>query len=98
VNGLTPELVTALLGVGGLAAIVPKIIDGVRAWRSGKAREEKTQNRTALGRLVEAEHQRDAEAEFRRDVENFAGRLYRLLMQMGVPEEKLPEWPARKAR
>jgi hypothetical protein len=97
-TGITPELITAILGVGGLAAIVPKVIDGVRAWRSGRAREEKQQNRSALGRLVAAEQQRDDEAEFRRAVENFAGMLHRMLIQLGVPEDKLPAWPTRKIR
>jgi hypothetical protein len=95
---MIPAVFQALVWAGGLAAVVPKIIDGVRAARSGKAREEKAENRTALGRLVEAERERDDEAEFRREVENFAGRLHRMLIQLGVPEDKLPLWPVRKTR
>jgi transcription initiation factor TFIIIB Brf1 subunit/transcription initiation factor TFIIB len=87
-----------MLGAGGLAAVVPKIIDGIRAARSGKAREEKAENRTALGRLVAAQRELDSEASYRREVENFAGLLERMLIQLGVPRDKLPAWPVRKRR
>jgi hypothetical protein len=86
----------AVLGAGGLAAIVPKVIDGIRAWQSGRAVAEKTRNRSALARMVDAEKERDDEASFRRQVEEWAGRLVYMLVQMGVPEDKLPARPERK--
>lgn len=86
----------AVLGAGGLAAIIPKVVDGIRAWQSGKADEEKAANRSALGRLVIAERERDEEATFRRQIEDWAARLHYLLIQMGVPEDKLPARPERK--
>jgi hypothetical protein len=88
----------AVLGAGGLAAIIPKVIDGIRAWQSGRADQEKNENRSALGRMWKAEKERDEEATFRRAVEEWAGRLHYLLIQMGVPEDKLPARPERKQR
>lgn len=92
----TPEIITAILGVGGLGYILPKLIDGFRAWRSGKAAEEKTKNQSLLARLVDAEARAEREATFRRTLEEYAGALRRMLVELGMPAEKLPAWPVRK--
>lgn len=93
---MTPELITALLGVGGLSVIIPKVIDGLRAWKSGRAVAEKVNNRSLLSRLTDAEARAEAEATFRRKLEEYAGALRLLLVQAGVPAEKLPPWPVRE--
>lgn len=93
---MTPELIIALLGTGGLAVVVPKIFDGVKAWQSGRAAREKAENRSALYRLTRAEEERDEEANFRRRVEEWAGRLVYMLVQMGVPVDQLPARPERE--
>jgi hypothetical protein len=93
---MTPEMVIAILGAGGLSVIVPKVIDGIRAWQSGRADEEKAQNRTALGRLATAELERDEEANFRRRIEDWAGELVYMLKQIGVPVDQIPKKPARE--
>lgn len=93
---MTPEMVIAVLGAGGLSVIVPKVIDGIRAWQSGRADEEKAQNRTALGRLATAEQQLDDEANFRRRIEDWAGELVYMLKQIGVPVDQIPKKPARE--
>lgn len=93
---MTPEMWTALLGVGGLAAIVPKLVEGLIAWRSGRAVAEKGRNRSILHRLADAETRAEAEADFRRLVEEYAGALRVMLVGLGVPAEKLPPWPERK--
>lgn len=95
---MTPELWTAVLGVGGLAAIVPKVIDGVSAWRTGRAADEKTKNQSLLQRTVAAEQRAENEAEYRRQVEEYAGRLRVFLVDLGVPADGLPAWPDRKQR
>lgn len=92
---MTPELITAILGVGGLAAIVPKVIDGFAAWRSGRAATEKNQNRTLLERLADADKRAENEADFRRSLEEYAGALRLLLIQAGYTLHRLPPWPVR---
>lgn len=94
---MTPELLTAILGAGGLAAIVPKLIDGIKAWRSGRALEEKDKNRGLVDRLAAAESRLEAEILWRRAVEEYASTLRRVLIEVyGVPADRLPPWPVRK--
>jgi hypothetical protein len=95
---LTPELITAILGFGGMAAIVPKIIDGLLAWRSGRASAEKRKNWSLLERLADAEQRAEEEADFRRALEEYAGTLRILLIGAGYTMHRLPAWPIRKAR
>lgn len=97
---MTPELITALLGTGGLALIIPKIIDGLKAWRSGRAVEEKTKNKSLVQRLAEAEaktavetKRADTEAKRRRAMEEYAGGLRVQLIGAGIPGNDLPPWP-----
>ena len=93
---MTPELLTAILGAGGLAAIVPKLIDGLKAWRSGRALEEKGKNRGLVDRLSVAESRLEAEIQWRRAHEEYAATLRRVLIEVyGVPAERLPPWPVR---
>jgi hypothetical protein len=92
---MTPELWTAILGIGGLAAIVPKAIDGMLAWRSGRALTEKKQNQSILERLADSERRGEAEADFRRALEEYAGALRLLLIQAGIPPHRIPPWPVR---
>lgn len=94
---MTAELITAILGVGGLAAIFPKILDGWLAWRSGKAQTEKSRNRSILERLADAEKRAQDEADFRRALEEYAGQLRILLIGAGTAAHNLPPWPIRKA-
>jgi hypothetical protein len=92
----TAEIITAILGVGGIGYIIPKAVDGVKAWKSGKALREKAENHSLLKRLVSAETRADAEAAFRRQFEEYAGILRVLLVKLGFPQKELPEWPQRK--
>lgn len=94
---LTPELITAILGVGGIAAIVPKLIEGVQAWNSGRALSEKKKNQTFLERLAETEKRAEAEADFRRSLEEYAGALRLMLINAGVAVHLIPPWPVRRA-
>lgn len=94
---MSPELITAILGVGGLAAIIPKVVDGLAACNSGRAVAEKGRNRSLLQRLADAEARADVEAEFRRKLEEYASQLRVLLVAAGVPADKLPAWPGRPA-
>jgi hypothetical protein len=93
---MTPELITALIGVGGLAAIIPKVIDGLSAWLSGRAKTEKAKNQTILSKLSAADRRAEAEAEFRRALEEYAGQLRLLLINAGVPPAAIPPWPVRE--
>jgi hypothetical protein len=95
---MTPELITAIIGVGGLAAIIPKLVDGWTAWRSGRAAAEKTKNRSLLERIADAEKRSENEADFRRALEEYAGTLRLLLIEAGYAMHRLPPWPIRQAR
>jgi hypothetical protein len=94
---VTPEMLTAILGVGGIAAILPKLIDGLNAWRTGRAMAEKGNNRTILQRLTMAEARAETEAGFRRLMEDYASTLRVMLIGAGIPPDKIPPWPIRKA-
>lgn len=92
------ETVTAIIAALGGPVLIVKIIDVYKAVRSGRAAREKAENRSALGRLADAEERADDEAAFRRRMEEYASGLRRMLIQMGVPEGKLPTWPERKTK
>lgn len=92
---MTPELITAIIGVGGLAAIIPKIIEGLAAWRSGRARVEKLTNRTLLERLSDAERRAQHEADVRRSLEEYAASLRLMLIGSGLAPQNIPPWPVR---
>lgn len=92
---MTPEMFTAILGAGGIAAIIPKIIDGFSAWISGKAQEEKGKNQSLIQRLEKAELRAEDEAGYRRALEEYAGALRLLLVTAGLATESLPPWPPR---
>lgn len=94
----TPEFITAILGIGGMAAIIPKLIDGLLAWRSGRATTEKRKNQTLLERLADAEKRSEHEADFRRALEEYAGQLRLLLIGAGLTMDRIPPWPVRKVR
>jgi len=90
---MTPEMWTAIIGVGGFSVIIPKLIDGIIAWRTGRAQTEKAQNQSILDRLAESERRSEVEAKWRRAIEEYAGILRLLLVQAGVAQHKVPPWP-----
>lgn len=90
---MSPEMWTAIIGVGGFSVIVPKLIDGLIAWRTGRAQTEKAQNQYILDRLAESERRSELEAKWRRALEEYAGILRLLLVQAGFPMDKVPPWP-----
>ena len=89
-------VITAVIAALGGAKIVPMVIDGIRAHRNNRAKEERQENRTLLGRAKYAEARADREAEFRRRIEEWGGRLAYMLAQLGVPEHKIPPKPERQ--
>jgi hypothetical protein len=93
---MTPEMWTAILGIGGVAAIIPKLIDGILAWRTGRAATEKNRNRTLLERVADAEKRAENEADFRRALEEYAGQLRIMLIGAGFTMDRLPAWPIRE--
>lgn len=90
---MTPEMWTAIIGVGGFSVIIPKLIDGLIAWRTGRAQTEKAQNQSILDRLSESERRSETETKWRRALEEYAGILRLMLVQAGVPQHKVPAWP-----
>lgn len=83
------EWIIAIVGPAGLAALIPRAMKEYREIRNGNARREKDENRKSLGRLVIAE-------EYVRVLERHISKLERMLILMGVPENKLPTWPQRE--
>jgi hypothetical protein len=92
---MTPEMWTAIIGVGGFSVIIPKLVDGIIAWRTGRAQTEKAQNQSILDRLAESEKRSQVEANWRRALEEYAGALRLMLVQAGIALEKIPPWPIR---
>jgi hypothetical protein len=88
---MTVEQLTALVLALGVGPITLKLIDWIKAIRSGKAADERRRNRMALNQL-------ENEMSYRRILEEYASRLRRLLIDIGFPEDKIPDWPARKPR
>lgn len=90
---MTPEMWTAIIGVGGFSVIIPKLVDGIIAWRTGQAQNEKVHNQSVLDRLAESERRSEHEADLRRKLEEYAGVLRLLLVQTGTPMHRIPPWP-----
>jgi hypothetical protein len=84
---------TAVIAALGGASLIPRLVDGIKAMRDNRAREEKDENRSLMGRAANAERRADREAEYRRRVEVWAGRLEYMLAQLGVPADKIPAKP-----
>ena len=76
-------------------AMVKQSVDGWRAVRSGRARDEQVRNRTLLERVNAAEDEADREGAYRRVISEYASALRRLLIDHGVPESLIPPWPPR---
>jgi hypothetical protein len=91
----TVEVVTAIIVALGGASIIPKVVDGIKAHRDNRAKDERQENRTLLGRAKYAEARADHEADYRRRVEEWGGRLAYMLAQLGVPADKIPSKPER---
>lgn len=93
---MTAAELTALVIAFGSAPVILKLIDWIKAVRSGRALREKAENRSALAQLVDAKEERDEEANFRRRIEEWAGGLVYMLTQIGVPREQIPAKPERQ--
>lgn len=90
---MTPEMWTAIIGVGGFSVIIPKLVDGIIAWRTGQAQNEKVHNQSVLDRLAESERRSEHEAELRRKLEEYAATLRLMLVQAGTAMHGIPPWP-----
>lgn len=98
----TAQLITLLIGTGGIGALMKVAADGLRAWRTGRAAAEQHRNRTLLERVADAERraddaegEADAESAYRRILQEYASTLRRLLIDCGFPEGRIPPWPER---
>lgn len=89
------EIATGIIIALGGAKVIPMVFDGIKAHRNNRAREEKQENRTLLGRAKYAEQRADLEADFRRAIETWGGELEYMLTQLGVPRNKIPRRPVR---
>lgn len=94
-----PEWAAVIAAAAGLltaaGAMVKQSVEGWRAVRSGKARDERVHNRTLLERVAAAEDEADREGAYRRVISEYASKLRRLLIDLGVPEDRIPPWPPR---
>jgi len=83
-------LLTALLGTGGLSGLVV-LGNAIVKWRSGRAARETQRNASAVNQMADAvaraekaEDQRDAADARRRKVQEYAARLRRQLIEIGI--------------
>jgi len=91
-TGIT-ELVTGIIVALGGVKIIPMIFKGIKAHRNNRAREERQENRTLLGRAKYAEARAEHEADYRRRIEEWGGGLVYMLRLLGVPTDKIPAKP-----
>jgi len=92
------EIIVAIGGLAGLLVATPPIMKEFRAIRSGRAIAEKQRNRYNIGRAADLEDDLEDEREFRFMFQEQCAKLRSILIQMGYPENKLPEWPKRPER
>ena len=83
-------LTALLIAIGGVPAII-KLLDWFKATKSGRASAEKRRNRMALNELEET-------SEYLRIMQEYASRLRRILIELGIPEDRIPTWPARNPK
>lgn len=71
-----------ILSTLGIGAILLKLFEGIFQWATGRSKREH-----------DAWQQRDTEAKKRRKLEEYAHQLRHDLIDLGVPQDKLPPWP-----
>ena len=93
------QIITLIVGTGGLGAFLASLSREVKLWRSGAHMREKERNATALGQRDiayeirdQALAERDHEASYRRIIQEYASGLRRRLIEAGVHP---PPWPSR---
>lgn len=102
---MTPEQWAAIIAAAGLPLILSKVVDGIAAWRSGRAADERRRNSEAASRiartetaLAECRRILDGESTYRRLLAEHAHHLRSLLLDAGWSPSDLPEWPAHPHR
>ena len=83
----TEAWVAAIVGITGALGIKELLAALVR-WATGRSDREKRRVQYII-------RQRDAEATYRRRVEEMASAVRRLALEAGVPADQLPAWPSR---
>jgi len=84
-------MITAIAAALGVREAIHWLI----RWAAGSAGREKSRFRILSGERDAAEKERDAEAAYRRIVQEHASYLRSLLIEHGVPPDKIPPWPTR---
>lgn len=99
---MTPEMMSAILGTGGilgaLVVIVPKVIDGWQANRSGRAQREREHNRSIIEAARRAEAARDHAEEERDEAREQRDRAEVDLHDMATKARKISEYASRLRR
>lgn len=88
------SLITALATAAtmlGLGRLIPAAI----RWFSGASHREKSRFQEILHDRTVAEAARDSEAEWRRTLQDYCSTLRQLLIEHGVPMDRIPPWPKR---
>ena len=89
---MDPALIAAIIGAGGLAALIPQIFSGVRGLLDGHHTREKEENVDALAQRDAAIRERDRADRCRRVFEDYASRVRRIAIEHGLGH-LLPPWP-----
>ena len=89
---MDPALIAAIIGAGGLAALVPQIFSGVRGLLDGHHAREKAENVDALAQRDRAILERDRADRCRRVMVEHAATVRRIAIEHGIGQH-LPPWP-----
>ena len=89
---MDPALIAAVIGAGGLAALIPQIFSGVRGLLDGHHAQEKAENVDALAQRDAAIRERNAADRRSRIAIEHAATVRRIAIEHGLGRY-LPPWP-----
>ncbi len=97
----TAQLVATIVGSGGGGAVLLVLARGLVQRLNGSATREKMRNSDLKSqrddlyqRLLDAQHSADVESRRRRAAQEHAAELRSMLLEHGIPHQRLPEWPS----
>lgn len=91
---MDPQTINALTAAA-VALGVRQAIPWAIRWASGGGEREKSRFRELVAERGTAEVERDAEAAYRRIMQEYCSQLRSALLEHGVPLHKIPPWPKR---
>lgn len=87
---MDPALATVIAAALGGTSVLGYAVQGIVKWRTGRAAEERRENKSIVDRADRAERLADWESAARRLMQELAGRERHKLLEAGLPIEKWP--------